>query len=132
MFYHSFKTKSYNSDIVKGSIEQNRVTVALGSTHGLDHNAEVNITVNPRNTGITTIQYDKPNRKVITRGLGFTASGITTTTSLTGTPDSIEITNHGLTTGQKVSINLQLLLVDWFMRKNISFMLLIGTKSSYV
>ena len=100
--YHSFKTKSYNSDIVKGSIEQNRVTVALGSTHGLNHNEEVNITVNPRNTGITTVQYDKPNRKVITRGLGFAASGVTTSTSLTGTPDSIEIANHGLTTGQKV------------------------------
>ena len=60
--YHSFKTKSY-TDIVKGSIEQNRVTAAIAGTHGLSHNDTVNITVNPRNTGITTIQYDKPNRK---------------------------------------------------------------------
>ena len=99
--YHSFKTKSY-TDIITGSIEQNRVVVSLSATHGLSHNDTVNITVNPRNTGITTIQYDKPNRKVITRGLGFTASGVTTTTSLTGIPDTISITNHRLTTGQKV------------------------------
>ena len=99
--YHSFKTKSY-TDIIKGTIEQNRVNVALAGTHGLSHNDEITVTVNPRNTGITTVQYDKPNRKVVTRGLGFTASGVTTTTSLTGTPDSIEIINHGLVTGQKI------------------------------
>jgi len=99
--YHSFKTQSY-TDIIKGSIEQNRVTVATASTHGLSHNNTVDITVNPRNTGITTVQYNKPNRKVVTRGLGFTASGVTSTTSLTGTPDSISIINHGLITGQKV------------------------------
>ena len=98
--YHSFKT-NYDG-IVKGSIEQNRVTVAVAGTHGLKHNATVNIDVNPRNTGITTIQYDKPNRKVVTRGLGFSASGITSSTSLTGIPDSISIVNHGLVTGQKV------------------------------
>ena len=34
--------------------------------------------------------------------MGFIASGVTTTTSLTGTPDSISITNHGLVTGQKI------------------------------
>ena len=98
--YHSFKT-NYDG-IVKGNIEQNNVIVSVAGTHGLKHNAKVNINVNPRNTGITTIQYDKPNRKIVTRGLGFSASGITSTTSLSGIPDSISIINHGLITGQKV------------------------------
>ena len=98
--YHSFKT-NYD-EVIKGSIEQNRVTAAIAGTHGLSHNDTVNITVNPRNTGITTIQYDKPNRKIVTRGLAFSASGITSSTSLTGIPDSISIINHGLKTGQKV------------------------------
>ena len=98
--YHSFKT-NYD-DVIKGTIEQNKVTVAVAGTHGLSHNDTVSISVNPRNSGITTVQYDKPNRKVITRGLGFVASGITTSTSLTGIPDTISITNHRLSTGQKV------------------------------
>jgi hypothetical protein len=100
-FYHSFKTIKYN-DIVKGSIEQNLVTVACASSHRLRHKDEVVVSINPRNTGITTIKYDPTNRKMFAGGLYFTASGITTSASITGNPNSISIPNHNLVTGQKI------------------------------
>ena len=59
----------------------------------------------PPTSGISTtvpIKYNKANRKLIARTLDFTATGITTTSSLTGQPDSIEIVNHELKTGQRV------------------------------
>ena len=49
------------------------------------------------NAGIVTtvpIKYNKANRKLIARTLDFTASGINTSTALTGIPDTIEIVNH--------------------------------------
>ena len=100
-FYHSFKTIKYD-DIIKGSIEQNLVTVSVASSHALTHKDEVVVFVNPQNSGITTIKYDPTNRKMIAGGLYYTASGITTSASLTGNPNSISLPNHGLITGQKI------------------------------
>ena len=97
---HSLR-KNY-ADTVKGTIEKNLVTVSTSSTHGLKHNDLVELTIDAGITTTVPIKYNKANRKLIARTLDFTAAGITTTSSLTGQPDSIEIVNHELKTGQRV------------------------------
>ena len=48
------------------------------------------------------IKYNKANRKLNARTLDFYSSGINTSTALTGIPDTIEILNHEMVTGQRV------------------------------
>ena len=98
---HSLKT---TYDVVKGDLEKNLVTVktSAGATHGLSNDDTIFMDINPGLSTTTTLKYNKTNRKVLVNPLGFSTAGIVTTTSVTGIPDSININDHNLTTGQKV------------------------------
>jgi len=98
--YHSLRRK-YN-DTVTGSIEKNLITVSTASSHGLEHNDKVFLSVNAGKTTTVPIKYNKANRKLIARTLDFTASGITTSGSIINDPGSIEIVGHEMVTGQRV------------------------------
>jgi len=98
--YHSLKI-SYDQT-VKGSIEKNKITVATASSHGLEHNDRVFLTVNAGIVTTVPIKYNKANRKLIARTLDFTASGVSTSAVSTDIPDAIEILNHEMVTGQRV------------------------------
>ena len=98
--YHSLKIA--HDKTVKGSIEKNKITVSTASSHGLGHNDRVFLTVNAGIVTTVPIKYNKANRKLNARTLDFTASGINTSTALTGIPDTIEIVNHEMVTGQRV------------------------------
>ena len=97
---HSLKTNF--KDTVTGEIERNLVSVVGTGTHGLKNNDTVFIDVNSGLTTTVTVKYNAANRKAVFNPLSFTVAGVTSATSLTGIPNTIEITNHGLTTGQKV------------------------------
>ena len=92
--YHSLVTNY--SGIVKGSIDRNLVTVSTSSTNGLLRNDTVFVDVNPSISTSVSIRYNTHNRKMTVGSLDFGASGITTSTN------TITLSNHGLTTGQKV------------------------------
>ena len=98
--YHSLKIA--HDKTIKGSIEKNLITVSTASSHGLGHNDRVFLTVNAGITTTVPIKYNKANRKLIARTLDFVQAGVTTSTSLTGIPDAIEIVNHEMVTGQRV------------------------------
>ena len=49
-----------------------------------------------------TVKYNVANRKAVFNPLSFNDSGITSATSSTGIPNTINIADHGLVTGQKV------------------------------
>ena len=98
--YHSLKI-AYDKT-VKGSFEKNQITVSTASSHGLGHNDRVFLTVDAGITTTVPIKYNKANRKLVARTLDFTASGINTSTSLIGIPDTIEINDHEMLTGQRV------------------------------
>ena len=98
--YHSL-TANYDTTIT-GSAEKNLVTVSTSATHGLLNNDTVYLTVDAGITTTVPVKYNKTNRKLIARTLDFTAAGITTASSRTDIPSSIQITNHELTTGQRV------------------------------
>ena len=91
--YHSFNTQ-YTP--ITGEATRNLVTVSTASTHGLNVRDQINVSVNPGNTGISTVKYNDYNRKLIVDSVGFNTSGVTTSTN------TITITDHGLKTGEKV------------------------------
>ena len=91
--YHSFNTQYVP---ITGEATRNLVTVSTASTHGLNVRDQINVSINPGNTGISTIKYNDYNRKLIVDPVGFNTSGITTSTN------TITITDHGLKTGEKV------------------------------
>ena len=97
---HSLKTKFDN--VITGQIQKNQVSVVGTATHGLKNNDTVFIDVNPGLTTTVTVKYNVSNRKVVFNPLSYNDSGITSATSLTGIPNTINISDHGLTTGQKV------------------------------
>ena len=91
-------------DVLRGELEQNVVSVkiAAGATHGLSNDDTIFMDIDPGLSTTTTLKYNKSNRKVVVNPLGFSTAGIITSTSATGIPDSININDHKLTTGQKV------------------------------
>ena len=99
--YHSFKLVN-NPNVLTGKVSKNKVTVSTATTHGLSNNDTVFVDVNPGVTTTINVTYNKHNRKLLTNGLSFEGSGITTTSSTTGIPDSINIPDHKLNTGQKI------------------------------
>ena len=98
--YHSLKI-SYD-ETVQGSLEKNLVTVSTASSHGMGHNDRIFLTVDAGITTTVPIKYNTANRKLIARTLDFAASGINTSTAQSGIPDTIEILNHEMKTGQRV------------------------------
>ena len=97
---HSLKTQF--TDVVSGQIDRTQVSVVGTATHGLLNNDTVTINVNPGVTTTVTVKYNVSNRKTIINPLTFNDSGITSATSLTGIPNTINISDHGLVNGQKV------------------------------
>ena len=90
---HSFKT---NHSVITGTISKNTVTVSTASTHGLSPDHKINISVNPRSSKTVVVKYDDYNRRILINPLGFTSTGINTSTG------AITISDHGLRNGQKV------------------------------
>ena len=72
------------------------------ATHGLLDNDTVIIEASSGLSTSVSVKYNKANRKSIFNPLSFNDSGITSATSSTGIPNTINITDHGLSTGQKV------------------------------
>ena len=97
---HSLKTQF--TDVVSGQIDRTQVSVVGTATHGLLNNDTVTINVSPGITTTVTVKYNVSNRKTIINPLTFNDSGITSATSLTGIPNTINISDHGLVNGQKV------------------------------
>jgi len=90
---HSFQT---NYSVISGQISRNIVTVSVAETHGLQNNDTVYIDVNPSISTTFTIKYNDYNRKLLVNPKDFSAVGINTV------DDSISITNHNFSKGQKV------------------------------
>ena len=99
--YHSFKLHN-NPDVLTGNVTKNTVTVSTSSTHGLYNYDTVYVNVNPGITTTVKVTYNKHNRKLLTNPLEFGHTGVTTSTSVSGIPDSINISDHKLRTGQRV------------------------------
>ena len=91
---HSLRTNY--SNVIRGNIERNLVTVSCASTHGLRRGDTVFLDVNPSISTTKTIRYDSVNKKTTVDSLSFVAAGVGTTTN------TINIDNHGLQTGQRV------------------------------
>jgi len=90
---HSFQT---NYSIISGQISRNIVTVSTAETHGLQNNDTVYVDVNPSISTTFTIKYNDHNRKLLVNPKDFSAIGISTS------DDTILITNHNFSKGQKV------------------------------
>ena len=90
---HSFQT---NYSVISGQISRNIVTVSVAETHGLQNNDFVYVDVNPSISTTFTIKYNDYNRKLLVNPKDFSAVGINTV------DDSISITNHNFSKGQKV------------------------------
>ena len=91
--YHSFKT-NYNA--ITGNISRNLVTVSTASTHGLIDNDIIDIDVNPSIGSTYVIKYNDLNRRFVVNPRDFADADVNINSN------SIEILNHGYTTGQKV------------------------------
>ena len=92
--YHSFKTVKNN--VVNAEGHKNTVTVATASTHGLKFNDNVTLDVQPGIGTTVTVKYNDFNRRIVFDPKSFVAGNVDTT------DNTIEITNHGLKTGDKV------------------------------
>ena len=94
---HSIKTVRTN--VVTAESSRNTVTVATASTHGLTIGDKVNMTVTPGITTTVTVKYNDHNRRIVFNPLGFTTAGVSTS------QNTIEISNHGFKTGDKVILD---------------------------
>ena len=91
--HHSLQT--YHDGVVKGQIDKNEVTVSIAGTHGLSRNDTVFVEVDPILSATQVVKYNTNNRKMSVGELSFTLAGISSDSAL-------NITDHGLVTGQKV------------------------------
>ena len=94
--YHSFKT---NYEPITGEVSQHIVTVAAAQTHGLSNNDVVNVSVNPNNTVVFDVRYNKYNRRLVVNPTTVVAANINTTNN------SFTLVDHGYSTGDKVIHN---------------------------
>ena len=91
--YHSFAT---NYDVITGEVTRNIVTVSTAQTHGLNNEHNVFVDVNPSISTTFTVKYNDYNRRLVLNPKSFSAVGVNTVNN------TISITNHGYTTGDKV------------------------------
>ena len=92
--YHSFKTVKNN--VVNAEGHRNTVTVATASTHGLQFNDNVTINAQPGIGTTVTVKYNDFNRRIVFDPKSFVAGNVDTT------DNTIEISNHGFSSGEKV------------------------------
>ena len=93
---HSFKT---TYDNLSGNISKNIVTVLTTQDHGLANNEVVDIDINPSISTTFVVRYNDYNKKLLINPRDFISAGINTITN------TITITNHKFTKGQKVIHN---------------------------
>ena len=91
---HSFKTLREN--VVEGEVQKNIVTVSTASMHRLSVGDNVNVTVKSNLTNNIIVKYDDYNGRIVINPREFIAG------SVDSFYDTIEISNHGLKTGDKV------------------------------
>ena len=92
--YHSFTTKK--DLVISGEIGQNIVTVSTASTHGLSLGDNVQFTALPKDTETITVKYNDSNRRAVFKPQTWVAGSVDTS------KDTITISNHGLSKGDKV------------------------------
>ena len=90
---HSLQTN--HEGVVRGKIDKIQATVSVAGTHSLLRNDKVFVEVDPVLSTIQDVRYNSHNRKMTIGELSFTLAGI-------GSDSSLNITDHGLVTGQKV------------------------------
>ena len=91
---HSLKTNPEN--ILTANVDRNSVTVTAGSTHGLQFNDQVFLSVLPGITTTISVAYNDYHRRLVIDPRSFTASDVDITNN------TLTIPNHNLTRGQKV------------------------------
>ena len=94
---HSFTT---NHTVITGEIKKNTVTVSTSGTHGISPRHRVDISVNPRSNKTIVVKYNDYNRNIIFNPLGFSSTGINTSTGVINIPD------HNFNGGEKVIYNV--------------------------
>ncbi len=94
---HSFTT---NHTVITGEIKKNTVTVNTTEAHGISPKHRVDVFVNPRTNNNITVKYNDHNRNVVFNPLGFSSTGINTSTGAINIPD------HKFNGGEKVIYNV--------------------------
>jgi hypothetical protein len=94
---HSFTT---NHTVITGDVDKNTVTVLATEEHGLHANHKVDVTVNPGTSKTIIVKYNEYNRKIVFNPLGFSSTGINTSTG------TITINDHNFQGGEKVIYNV--------------------------
>ena len=92
--HHSFKTQ--RTDVLRASANKNVVTVSTASTHGLNLNDNIKVTIKPTNDQTVDVRYDDYNRRIVFNPIGFTSSNVDTQTN------TITLTGHDFKVGDKV------------------------------
>ena len=109
LFFHSggsnddryYFESSFNQ--LTGTVSRIKSTVSVSTSHGLLANDSIELTVNPSlSVGIGTstslrILRNSSTSKILVNPIGFSSSGINTTTN------TITLTNHNLKTGDKIN-----------------------------
>jgi len=90
---HSFET---NHTVITGEVKKNTVTVNTAEAHGISPLHKVDIFVNPGSAQTVVVKYNDYNRNLVFNPLGFTSTGINTSTG------AIFIEDHKLNSGEKV------------------------------
>ena len=94
---HSFTT---NHTVITGQIQKNTVTVNTTEDHGISTKHRVDVFVNPRTNKNIIVKYNDHNRNVVFNPLGFSSTGINTSTGAINIPD------HKFKGGEKVIYNV--------------------------
>ena len=94
---HSFTT---NHTVITAQIKKNTVTVSTAETHGISPKHRVDISVNPRTNKNVVVKYNDYNRNIIVNPLGFSSTGINTSTG------TIFVQSHEFEGGEKVIYNV--------------------------
>ena len=85
-----------------GRSKKNTVTVTTTEAHGISAKHRVDVSVNPRTEQSVVVKYNDYNRNLIFNPLGFSSTGINTSTG------AIYIQDHNLSSGDKVIYNVGL------------------------
>jgi hypothetical protein len=94
---HSFTT---NHTVITGEVKKNTVTVNTTEAHGISPLHRVDVSVNPRIEQTVVVKYNDYNRNLVFNPLGFTSTGINTSTG------AIFIEDHKFNGGEKVIYNV--------------------------
>lgn len=95
---HSFTT---NHNVITGEVKKNTVTVTTTEAHGISPLHKVDVSVNPRTEQTVVVKYNDYNRNLVFDPLGFSSTGINTSTG------AIFIQDHKLQSGQKIIYNVE-------------------------